>query len=58
MDVATYPPELAIRFAYLAVAMNKAGTKIYQSDKNFLFQALPANDFPGKTELVIAMREI
>jgi hypothetical protein len=58
MDAATYPPELAIRFAYLAVAMNKTGTKIYQIDKNFLLQILIVTDFPGKTELIESMREI
>jgi len=58
MDATTYPPELAIRLAYLAVAMNRIGTKIYQRDKAFLLQALPVDDFPGKTELIKTMREI
>jgi len=58
MDSETYPFELVIRFAYLAVAMNKSGTKIWNSDKIFLLKAMEREDFAEKTELIEAMREI
>lgn len=58
MDIETYPEELIVCFAKLAIAMNKRKTKIYTCDKSFLLSGLIKHGSEKYQTLIEKMREI